>query len=426
MPSCLRRMFPALLVGITLALTLGAAPADAAATGPTPLGGRAWNVKVIRLYDTTPAVYREGINLAIQSWNARHVGVTFVRTSVRSRAHVVVGTALYPGNVEGKATLGMTRGAWIRLDTGLVATEPLIKNGVIYNLPGGAVPEHVAVVMAHEMGHVLGLSHTTGCSLMLGPNARDTCPVDPPKGSWSCRLQQARDVLAASRRYHGHGTVQVAKLCRLSATRAGRVGKVTVSPTTRSSAYKLSWREVTNSFGYRVARSAAGGPCPSTPVEGERQLSTTSAEHEELWASGQLPKVAATYCVSIWSVNGRGTLTGPTTRSFTVTPPGTAPVSDLQASVVGSSVNFSWTSPAGTRVVRVYRSNEPGATACAVPPFTPIVQALGAATSATEDEVPSGTWTYAVTRSDDPADDGDSDGPPEWASAPVCVTVTVA
>ena len=50
--------------------------------------------------------------------------------------------------------------------------------------------------------------------------------------------------------------------------------------------------------------------------------------------------------------------------------------------------------------VRIYRSNEPGQLPCEVPPFYPVVQAFGGASSGVEREVTSGTWTYVVA---DPA-----------------------
>jgi hypothetical protein len=412
-----RRNFVAVVA--TLLALLGVVPgASGAAAGPTPVGGKAWTVPVIRLYDITPRLYREGIDIAIRSWNESRVGVRFARTSRRDRAHVVVGTARYPGDVAGKATLGMTKGAWVRLDTALIATEHDERNGTIFNLAGGAVPEDIADTMAHELGHVLGLKHTRGCSLML-VNELPSCGLRRPEGMWACRLQQRRDLVAMSRRYGGPGALRSVPFCALSATPAGRVGVITATASTRSLATSLRWGNTTNTYGYVVARSAAGGPCPTDPASGTPQASN---EHREPWGAD---RVAARYCFAVWSKNGRGALTGPIHTLADVRPPTVAPIGNLQATAAGSTVQFTWTNPPGTRVVRIYRSSEPGATGCTVPPFLPVVRAVGGASSGAERDVPSGTWTYVATRSDDPSDDPESDAPPEWPSAPACITVTV-
>lgn len=409
---------------VVLAVLVPAASAQARAITPTPVGGRAWTVPVIRLFDSTPSPYREGINIAIRSWNEADIGIRFARTTNRATAHVVIGTALYPGMVEGKATLGMTRGAWVRLDTALVATEPQERNGIYVNLPGGAVPELIAEVTAHELGHVLGLRHTTGCSLMRTTGVGGCSYPRPATGMWACRMQQRKDLLAMARRYGGRGVLRAQTYCRISATSAGAIRALTATASSRSSATALDWRESTNAWGYTLARSAAGGGCPATPDAGVLQRTLDMSKFTDTWDDAT-PLVAARYCYSVWSRNGRGTLTGPARIFVDVVPPTIAPVSNLQSTLSGSTVQFSWTSPAGTAGVRIYRSNEPGEIACAVPPFAPVAQVFGGASYGAERGVPSGTWTYAVTRTDDPGDTEPNDSPPQWASAPVCTTVTV-
>ena len=73
--------------------------------------------------------------------------------------------------------------------------------------------------MAHELGHVLGVGHSAGCTLMNGENQASTCGYRPPTGAGSCRLLGRRDVRAAARRYGGPGVVQAASCCPLSPTR---------------------------------------------------------------------------------------------------------------------------------------------------------------------------------------------------------------
>jgi hypothetical protein len=412
-----------------LACAMATSPASASAAASPALGGRAWNVPVIRLYDTTPPLYREGINIAIREWNAANVGVRFARTTNRRRAHVVVGAARYPGFVLGKATLGMTRGAWIRLDTALIATEHEQRGNTIYNLAEGAIPEQIASTMAHEMGHVLGLNHVRGCSVMTGANdlgigTGNTCRDTPPTGMWSCRLIKPMDLRNATRRYGGRGVLKRARYCPLSATRAGVVRAIRSTPSTRTIAVKLDWRETTNTYGYAIARSAVGGGCPTTPDAGEKRFDVDSADHSEAWASPDAP-TNGRYCFSVWSRNGRGTLTGPTRVFVDVAVPTTAPVTNFAAQAVGTTVQLSWASPAGTTQVRIWRYATDGT--CRVPSGQfHSATAFGSATTASETDVGTGTWTYVALRSAD-ADDAEAgnDGFTAFPSAPVCADVTV-
>lgn len=417
---------------VLLVACLGSMTATSATAAPasTPLAGAKWNVPVLRLYDTTPPLYREGIDIAIREWNAANVGIRFARTSNRRAAHVVVGAARYPGFVLGKATLGRTRSAWIRLDTALVATEHERRGNTIYNLAEGAVPEEIAATMAHEMGHVLGLDHTRGCSLMTGQDTQgfgigDTCGDTPPTGMWSCRLIKAMDLRAAARRYGGRGTLKRARYCPLSATKAGPVKAITSIPSDRTTAVQLDWRDVTNRFGFVVARSAAGGGCPSTPDGGERRFDLEVPGHRELWASPGAP-TPGRYCYAVWSQNGRGTLTGPTRVFIDVATPTTAPITNFAAQAVGTNVQLSWTSPAGTTQVRIWRYPADGT--CRVPSGQyHSATAYGTATTASEAEVAAGAWTYAALRSDDPDDASDgSEGFTTFPSAPACTNVTIA
>ena len=64
----------------------------------------------------------------------------------------------------------------------------------------------MALIVAHELGHVLGLDHEDGvCATMnraVGNDATSHCPI-PPAGMWTCRLLQPDDVRGAVSLYGG-------------------------------------------------------------------------------------------------------------------------------------------------------------------------------------------------------------------------------
>ena len=171
----------ATLAALLLALTL--APSAAAYR----LEGGRWPTTTITYYNEVPA-YQWAVDTAAYAWNSSGAHVRFLKTSRRD-ADVLVGVRWF--KIAGEARLQ-------RLNGRIVGAQVGIQNGQDrYTM---------ALVLAHELGHVLGLDHEDGvCATMnsrLAGNHPEHCPAPPP-GMWVCRLLRADDVRGAVSLYGG-------------------------------------------------------------------------------------------------------------------------------------------------------------------------------------------------------------------------------
>jgi hypothetical protein len=149
-------------------------------------GGR-WATRTITYYTETPA-YAWSVDTAAYAWNASGANIRFVKAS-RSNAKVLLGIRWY--RVAGDAHVHLSGGAIVRAEVGIQT---------------GHDRYEMALIVAHELGHVLGLDHETAtCATMnpaVGNDHTTRCPA-PPAGMWTCRLLQPDDVRGAVSLYGG-------------------------------------------------------------------------------------------------------------------------------------------------------------------------------------------------------------------------------
>jgi hypothetical protein len=165
-----------------MALALPCARADA-----FRVEGSRWAVRTIPYYTETPA-YAWSVDAAAYAWNTSGARIQFVKTS-RANAKVLVGIRWY--RHAGDARMHTFGDSIVRAEVGIQT---------------GHDRYEMALIVAHEFGHVLGLDHESGVCATMNPsvgNGHTTrCPA-PPAGSWTCRLLQPDDVRGAVMLYGG-------------------------------------------------------------------------------------------------------------------------------------------------------------------------------------------------------------------------------
>jgi Matrixin len=171
-----------LVVSAVIAFVLGTAHADA-----YRLEGGKWRLPAIPYYVATPA-YSWSVDTAAYAWNTSGVHTAFVKTD-RAHAKVLVGIRWY--KQAGDAHIQ-------RVGNSIVSAQVGVQSG--------HDRYEIALIVAHEFGHVLGLDHQlSGCATMNPSITNDHttyCP-GPPTGMWTCRLLQPDDVRGAVALYGG-------------------------------------------------------------------------------------------------------------------------------------------------------------------------------------------------------------------------------
>jgi hypothetical protein len=169
-----------------LCATLLAVACSSSASAFVFEGGR-WPTTTITYYNEVPA-YTWSVDTAAYAWNTSGARVQFVKGSRRD-ADVLIGIRWF--KLAGDANVQRVNDRFVGAQVGVRSGQDRYT---------------MALVVAHELGHVLGLDHedrvcATMNSLLVngGPGH---CPA-APEGKWVCRLLRTDDMRGAVALYGG-------------------------------------------------------------------------------------------------------------------------------------------------------------------------------------------------------------------------------
>jgi hypothetical protein len=175
---------------VRVAAILGAALVAAAcapAADAFRLEGGRWPTTTITYYNEVPA-YSWAVDTAAYAWNTSGARAQFLKTSRRD-AKVLIGIRWF--KIAGDANVQRVNGRFVGAKVGIRTGQDRYT---------------MALVVTHELGHVLGLDHEDRvCATMnsyLVDNHPEYCPA-APAGKWICRLLRTDDVRGAVSLYGG-------------------------------------------------------------------------------------------------------------------------------------------------------------------------------------------------------------------------------
>lgn len=323
-----------ILAPMAHASTPTGSPFDAAA--PLALGGKAdanaafrragWRWPMRRItYHVAARANARAIRTAVRTWNRSGVRLRFVRAP-RRRARVSIRYWPQAGCVGG----GVTGTSYNSVTGRAVRAEVRISRPDPRNIACSRWA--ITMVVAHELGHVLGLGHEPRrCALMntrlvtLSPE-RCTPPLEPWR--WRCRILEPDDVRGAVRLYGGRVRSRGRPICDLFPAPATPASLAAVPDSlggiattfVRPPAQTPPPHVIAGPESYLVAYRA--NTCPASPDD---PGSITTAGLWTVPASGVQQVLLSApasgrYCIAVWARDGVGRFSAKPATTFADVP----------------------------------------------------------------------------------------------------------
>ena len=187
----------------------------------TPTGAAAYSInesvsadgRVITYYNAAPE-HDWAVEQGVRAWNESGADVEYAAAS-REEAELIIEAKTQGLNGHARTTHrgdGVQRAGDAQISLPIASSE------------GSAREQRfsIALIAAHELGHVVGLNHEDGGCATMNATINASAPVrceQPPANQWRCGLLEEDDIQGAVALYGGqrsHPAVPTAPRCRRS------------------------------------------------------------------------------------------------------------------------------------------------------------------------------------------------------------------
>ncbi len=282
------------------------------------IAGHAWANHRITYYNRVKTA-DWAVRRAVADWNASGADVRFVPAPAAS-AEVTIKLGGAPAGSCGWANYGSQRGAHV----------DLVRSGLCSS--GGVLVE----VVAHELGHVLGLGHELHrCAVMNavgGILGRCHLPT-APEWQYLCDPLQADDVAGAVALYGGKPHPVRHARCDAWGPVGAPAGLVAAGDPASSPDVHLRWRDAAApkalipglggaQLGLSVVLAVDQNRCSTDPQHDGYLLSVAAkpGQAQDVVATSFASLASGQYCFTAWTQDALGRHSAPATAQFTVGP----------------------------------------------------------------------------------------------------------
>ena len=213
------------------------------------------------VYHNTAHKHDAAVKAAVRAWNRSGVRLRW-KAGPRSRADVIIKIERnLPFGAAGQASSGPVSGSRVR--TGTIELLPKLNNGS----SRGERLMFATVVVAHEMGHLMGLNHEPRRCATMNASLRGECREPIERWRYLCRPLERDDVRGALKHYGGHMRPLGPKICY---TGPAPAAPTEVTASTVGSAVQVGWRTPSGASEIRVL--SRKDRCPTGPDDGRAEF----------------------------------------------------------------------------------------------------------------------------------------------------------